>query len=126
MRLQFANAEISEYAEGNFHVKNEGQTFEVDALLARELLFAKAAVAGGEFVNVFEPAVGEPMPPEGGTQSEETETDYPEDFPAADVLTELGITHEEVLLLTREQLIDLKGIGPKTADAILAFHTLEA
>lgn len=47
-------------------------------------------------------------------------SDLPEDFPGRDLLIESGyVTWESVVDLNREQLIDIKGIGPKTADAIL-------
>lgn len=50
----------------------------------------------------------------------DTESDLPEDFPARDLLIEGGLsTWESLVGKTREELIALKGIGPKTADAII-------
>jgi len=55
MNLKFAHPQINEYATGNFYFKNDGKAFEVDAVMGRELLWAKASV-DGEMVNVFEEA----------------------------------------------------------------------
>lgn len=53
MKLKFVNDQIKEYAEGNFHFKNDGGVIEVDASLGAELLKAKHFI-DGEFVAVFE------------------------------------------------------------------------
>ena len=51
---------------------------------------------------------------------EEPVSDLPEDFPGRDDLIKGGFpTWESVVGLTRDELIAVKGIGPKTADAIL-------
>lgn len=48
------------------------------------------------------------------------ESDLPEDFPGREALVEAGfVTWESVVDLTRDELIAIKGIGPKKADAIL-------
>ena len=52
--------------------------------------------------------------------SPEPVSDLPEDFPGSQDLIDGGYaTWESVVELTRDELIAVKGIGPKTADAIL-------
>lgn len=57
MILQFAHKEIKEFANGTFHVKNDGKPFEVTDLLGNELLKAQMFLRnadGKKSVNVFE------------------------------------------------------------------------
>ena len=50
----------------------------------------------------------------------EVESDLPEDFPGRQALIDGGLaTWESVVGKTRDELIAVKGIGPKLADAIL-------
>lgn len=58
------------------------------------------------------------------TNSEESGTkfgEYPDDFPMAQVLHGLGVKFADVQKMSREELINLKGIGEKSADAILVY-----
>lgn len=58
----------------------------------------------------------------GGSQPAGSETgEFPDDFPMAQVLHGLGLKYEEVSKMNRDDLIALKGIGEKSADAILAY-----
>lgn len=123
MNIRFVNDDFREYSQGPFHFTNEGKPFEVrDSVLADELLHARARIAiGGEMVNIFEPAVGASA---SDKATESLAAGYPEGFPSADALAAAGLSFEEVKLLNRDQLVALKGIGGKTADAILE-HTKE-
>jgi len=122
MKLRFAHEAINEFAEGNFSVRNDGQPFDAIGDLAAELLKKKTFVDGEGMVAVFEPALatdnGQLTVDNAG--AEESESGFPEEFPAVEQLAAAGLSYEDVRLLNREQLIDIKGIGGKTADAILA------
>lgn len=47
--------------------------------------------------------------------------DYPEDFPGREALIAAEVPHATAVTLTAEQLVGYNGIGPKTADAIVAY-----
>lgn len=53
MKLIFANEQISEFKDGEFHAKNNGKPIEVNADLGARFL-QRTAVVGGEHVPVFE------------------------------------------------------------------------
>lgn len=72
--------------------------------------------------------IGEELPfetPDDSAQtSNETATTFPENFPgkAKQVFEKLGKSFAEVGAMTRDELIDVKGIAAKTADAIIALR----
>ncbi len=45
--------------------------------------------------------------------------EYPAEYPGRKILTEAKISREMLKTLSREQLLEITGIGEKTADAIL-------
>lgn len=118
MKIEFADNRITEYVNGQFYAKNTGEPVDVSAANAAEFLNAKHWL-DGEFVNVFRPV--------GVTAKETAKADlsstYPEGFPSADILSAAGFSHEAAILLTHEQLLEIKGIGEKSAEAILTFST---
>lgn len=116
MKIVFADKRINEYKNGEFHAINDGKPIDAPELLVSDLLAATVHLEGEE-INVFVPAKKQDEVP-----AEEAATDYPEGFPFADVLQKNGYTHADAIALSREQLVELKGIGEKSADAILAFH----
>ncbi|MEO8650496.1 MAG: hypothetical protein ABI539_15140 [Acidobacteriota bacterium] len=61
--------------------------------------------------------------PDGDGAAEESENDlgYPADFPSRDALITAEVPYETAINLNAEQLAEYKGIGPKTADAIVAY-----
>jgi hypothetical protein len=115
MKIVFADERIREYKNGDFHAINDGEPIEAPPMLVTELLAATHPLEGEE-VGVFVPAKEQDDAPLATGKGE-----FPEGFPHAKVLEKLGFSYEEVLAMTREQLIDLKGIGDKGADAILEF-----
>jgi hypothetical protein len=117
MKLEFAVKDINEYSNGRLYFKNTGEPFDVSSNIVSDLLNAQHLV-NGEFVNVFRP-VGDP--PDNKTETQEIMSGYPDGFPFADVLAKAGYRHQDVLALDRDQLVALKGIGEKSADAILDF-----
>lgn len=121
MWLRFASEEIKGFSEGPFYWPNEGKPIEVDAVLGQELLWKKHFL-DGEMVPVFvvSSESGESLE---GQESPESLESYPEEFPSAEVLAGAGFSYEEALLLDRDQLIEIKGIGPKSADAILEWES---
>lgn len=62
----------------------------------------------------------EPVPAEDMTP-EITDRDYPSDFPGREALVEANVPFETARSLTAEQLVEYKGIGPKTADSIVEY-----
>lgn len=119
MKIEFADERIKEYYNGpGFHVKNEGKPIEVTAATAGDFLNAKHWL-DGEFVNVFQ-VVG--MNKKEAKEANVIET-YPDGFPHAKELAAKGFSHADAVLLSREQLEDLKlkGVGPKGLDSILKF-----
>jgi predicted flap endonuclease-1-like 5' DNA nuclease len=44
---------------------------------------------------------------------------FPANFPGAAVLTKEGVGHHQALRMTKDELLEVKGIGPKVADEIL-------
>lgn len=116
MKLEFADDRIQSYENGPLRYINDGSGIEVSAATASEMLNAKHLL-DGEWVDVFRPA-------DAKTKKAEAKgalATYPEGFPHADVLAKAGINHSEVVLFTREQLEEVSGIGPKSAEAILEF-----
>lgn len=66
------------------------------------------------------PPPAEPVVPPFLKPEEPVESDLPEDFPGrADLIAGGLATWESVVGKTKEELVAVKGIGPKTADAIL-------
>lgn len=119
MKLEFADDRINEYSNGPLHFMNDGSDIEVSAATASDLLNATHQVAPGEIVKVFKVA----EPPKKVEKKEERTafSTYPENFPSAALLAGAGLTHEEAILLDREQLMEINGVGEKSADAILEF-----
>lgn len=58
---------------------------------------------------------------EGESDESGDDSDLPEDFPGRDVFVGLGMNRESVAALDHEGLVALKGIGAKTADAVLGY-----
>lgn len=118
MQIQFTDSRINEFSDGFFHVKNEGKPIDVSAATASDLLNRKHFI-DNEWVNIFEAV--------GVTKKEAKKDDfagtYPEGFPHAEKLVAGGFNFEASRLLSKEQLVEIDGIGPKAADAILAFGT---
>lgn len=56
-----------------------------------------------------------------GTPTEASKELLPEDFPARELLQGADLTLPEVQKMSREDLLSIKGIGEKTADAILNY-----
>jgi ERCC4-type nuclease len=119
MRIEFADKRIQEYVNGQVHFKNDGSEINVSAANAEVFLNAKHWL-DGEWQPVFIPVVGQTKKEQKEAGPELLAT-YPEGFPASEHLVAAGLSHSDAILLTREQLTELKGIGAKSADAILAF-----
>lgn len=117
MKLEFTKESgVTEYMNGPLHLVNDGKAIEVDGAVASDLLNARHLV-DGEFVNVFR-AVGEKVKVK---DAKAMEASYPDNFPHADVLAKAGYAHADAILLSKEQLVEISGIGPKSADAIIDF-----
>lgn len=118
MKLKFnPEAKVTEWVNGPLRFRNEGDPVEVDSRTARSLLKAMHEIAPQQFVNVFVVA-GQ----DKATKAEKSEmaAAYPDNFPHADTLIKAGFTFDAVKALDKESLVKLDGIGPKSADAILA------
>lgn len=70
---------------------------------------------GLELIETVEAAETETTPQTGAEQ------EYPEGFPGREALIEANVPFEQVKNLTAEQLTGYKGIGEKTAAAIVEF-----
>lgn len=57
-----------------------------------------------------------------GASSQIGEDGYPADFPGRKALVKLAKTYDEVISMSRDDLIKLNGIAEKTADEILAYR----
>lgn len=104
-----------EYVEQGYHSTELplGKTIEV-----KDRLFADWLVREYGLEDLTPPAVSD----EEETEAEGSPaSDYPEDFPGREVLIENNISIDTAKSSTKEQLVALKGIGEKTADAILEY-----
>jgi hypothetical protein len=117
MKLEFAHKEIKEFMDGNLHYKNDGSEINVSSATADDLLERKHWL-DGKWVNVFQLTSDSPK---RKSDAKEIAATYPEGFPFADVLTKASIRHEGAILLDKEQLLRVNGIGEAKADAILEF-----
>jgi len=125
MKIEFTDDRIKEFSQGmNFHLKNTGKPIDVSTANAADLLNAKVppqdnpAAPVSEWVNVFR-LVGDA--PKKAADKKVMESTYPEGFPHAEILAKAGFAFEDARLLQKEQLIEIDGIGAKSADAILKF-----
>jgi hypothetical protein len=116
MKLEFADERITEFANGPLHLVNDGKPFEIDSETAPILLRSRHYL-DGEYVDTFRPA-DKQTKKEVATIVEAT---YPDGFPHADKLVDAGLRFADLGGMTAEQLTELKGIGPKSAEEILAF-----
>lgn len=48
-------------------------------------------------------------------------SDLPDEFPSRDVFVGVGLSLEQIKSLDKTGLLELKGVGEKTADAVLTF-----
>lgn len=62
-----------------------------------------------------------PQQPEDADRSVRVPSEYPDDLPGRDVLIGANVPFDTVKTLTAEQLVEYKGIGPKTAAEIVAY-----
>lgn len=115
MKLIFADKRITEYANGGLRFTNEGKPFEVAPEHVPVLLRSQHWL-DGEFVDTFRPADENAKK----AVAKELKAAYPPDFPHADKLAAAGISHAEVHALSPEQLVEIKGIGQRSAEAIFA------
>jgi hypothetical protein len=121
MKVVFSSKKINEYSNGPFHVMNDGEPIELPSAFAADVLAATQFIDGEE-VNVFVPA--KDQSDDSKDHPDETPNaadEFPENFPSVSVFRKLGLTYADVRLLDRDQLIGLKGIGEKAADAVLDF-----
>jgi hypothetical protein len=119
MKLEFADERIKEFADGPLRLVNDGDPIDVSAATGGDLLKAKHWL-DGQWVNIFK--VAEPDKKTDKEAEQEAFATYPENFPSAEHLAKAGFKHEEALLLDREALLAVKGIGEKGADAVLALR----
>jgi hypothetical protein len=120
MNLKFnPEAKVTEFREGGLYFKNEGDPVEVQPRIGQVLLRRMHEVQRGQFVPVFVVA-GDQDRPRTKAAAHSLAIDYPEDFPHKDALVKGGFTFEAARVLSKDDLTKLDGIGPKSADAIIA------
>jgi endonuclease III-like uncharacterized protein len=119
MNLKFnPEAKVTEWQNGPLYFKNEGDAIEAKPSQARAMLRAMHEVQPQQFVNIF--VVADQDKPKTKKAIHELTVDYPHDFPHTDKLTKAGLEFDAVRILNKEQLVAVEGIGPASADAILA------
>lgn len=57
----------------------------------------------------------------GSAKKTENESDLPEDLPGRDIFNKLDMSADQVSGMEKDQLVELKGIGEKTADAVVEY-----
>jgi hypothetical protein len=121
MQIKFSDSRIKEFSQGmNLHFKNDGKPIDVSAATAGDLLNHKQpppdnpAAPHAEWINTFEVV--------GATKKEAKNylATYPDGFPSAEKLAN-KYDYASALLLSKEQLMEIDGIGEKSADAIIEF-----
>lgn len=121
MKLKFnPAAHQTEWRNGNIYYKNEGAVITVDRFRGERMLKQICFDRFGTEYKVFVLVSDKDDESEAVKEPIEINVAFPEGFPQKDLLIDAGWTAERLKSIDRAALLEIQGIGPKSADAIEA------